>query len=217
MPDFTYTIQKIVESILSEVNTSTPGAIVSYDAVKNRAIVKPDIPKWLADDDELATSKIVEVPVLWPASSGGKTSFTMPLKSGNGGLLLFTQRSLENWLSGSKEMPDDPRQFDISDCVFIPGLQSSGVSADPDDVVLKFDKSELRIKEDGTVIIKTDQTEIKMTGDGKIDITAQDKASLNGVEVTVKGQFKATIDAPSITLAGNVHILGDLTVDGDHP
>jgi len=217
LTDLAYTVQRIIESILSDINTSTPGVIVSYDAAKNRAIVKPDIPKWLADDDELATPKIVEVPILWPASSGGKTSFTMPLKAGDGVMLMFTQRSLEGWLSGSKEMPDDPRQFDLSDCIAIPGLQSSGISADVDDVVLKFEKSEMRIKKDGTISIKTDQAEIKMTSDGKIDITAQDKASLNGVEVTVKGQTKATIDAPSITLAGNVHILGDLTVDGDHP
>lgn len=170
---FTRSIQQTVETMLGDINTQSPGTIVSYDATTNRAIVKPTLPKRLANDEELQSPQIVEVPILWPASGGGKAGFTMPLKPGDGVMLVFQQRSMEGWLDGKNTMPDDPRQFDLSDCVAIPGLQASGISAHSDDVVLKFDKTIVTLKKDGSLVMGNDKGGITIDADGNITLKGQ--------------------------------------------
>jgi len=157
-------MQTVIESALSEINTSMPVTIVSYDPATNRAVVKPDLPKRIASEESLPAPNIVEVPVVWTASGGGKSSLTMPLKSGDKGVIVVQQRSLEGWLSGNNDMPDDPRQFDLSDSVFIPGCQPTGITGDPNDVVLKFNKAQLRIQPDGTIILGNDKGGLRIDG-----------------------------------------------------
>jgi hypothetical protein len=165
-------IQIMVESILSEaVNTNMPGSIVSYDAARNRAVVKPDLPKRLDSNESLMPPQIVEVPIVWPASGGGNASFTMPLKPGDKVMLATQQRSLEGWLNGKYDMPDDPRQFDLSDCVAIAGCQPSGIVAHPDNVVLKFGAANLTMRPDGSITFGNDKGNITIDAGGSIKIT----------------------------------------------
>ena len=169
----TKSFQTMIETALSEINTQIPATVISYDAATNRAVVKPDLPKRVASDESLPAPNIVEVPIVWAASGGGASTLTMPIKPGDGVMLSFQQRSMEGWLSGNKDMPDDPRQFDLSDCVAIPGCQPSGIVADPNDVVLKFNKAELRIKPDGTIVIGNDKGGVTIDGSGNMTLKAQ--------------------------------------------
>lgn len=166
--DLVDALNQMVERKLSDVNTNMPATVISYDAAKNRAVVKPVMPKRLAEDDPLPPPQIVEVPIVWPASGGGNASFTMPLKPGDGVMLAVQQRSIENWLGGSNGIPDDPRQFDLSDCVAIAGCSSGGTVAHDSDVVLKFNKMEVRLKPDNSVRIGNDQGSITIDSGGKI-------------------------------------------------
>lgn len=166
-------LNQMIERKLSEVNTSAPGVVVSYDAAKNRAVVRPSMPKRLAEDDPLAPPPIVEVPITWPASNGGKSSFTHPLQPGDGVMLSFQQRSLENWLGGNNGIPDDPRQFDLSDCVAVPGCAPTGIVADPNDVVLKFNQSEVRITNDNVIHIGNSNGGITLDQDGNMTLRAR--------------------------------------------
>ena len=185
-------LQVMVESSISEINTQIPGTIISYDAEKNRAVVKPSLPRRLADDEPLPAPNIVEVPLVWASGSGGKTGLTMPVKPGDGVMLVFQQRSLEGWLDGNNKEPDDPRQFDLSDCVAIPGCASSGIVAHPDDVVLRFDKAEVRIKPDGTIALGNDKGGVTIDLDGNI---------------TLKGQsIKVDTPAKTFTLETHQHL-----------
>ena len=146
-------IQLMIESSLSDINTNAPGEIVSYDAKTNRAVVKLTTPKKLDNGEVLEPPKIVEVPVVFSASGGGNASFTMPLKAGDPVTLSFQQRSMEGYLKGSKDAPDDPRQFDLSDCVAIPGGGHSGTVGHADNVVLKFGGANVTLKPDGTILL----------------------------------------------------------------
>jgi hypothetical protein len=166
-------IEQAMERKLSEINTNMPGTIVSYDAPKNRAVVKVTLPKALDDDEALPGPQIVEVPVVWSASGGGSSSFTMPLQPGDGVMLAVQQRSLENWLGGNNDAPDDPRQFDLSDCVAIPGCSHNGTVAHSEDVVLKFNKTEVRLKPDGTIVLGNDKGGITIDGSGNMTLKAQ--------------------------------------------
>jgi hypothetical protein len=146
-------INQSIEQRLAQVNTNLPATIVSYDAARNRAVVKVSIPKRLPDDTPLDGPQIVEVPILWPASNGGKNSFTMPLQPGDGIMLAVQQRSIENWLDGNLAFPDDPRQFDLSDSIGIAGCSYKGTVADPKDVVLRFNNTQIRVTPDDAITV----------------------------------------------------------------
>jgi hypothetical protein len=124
-------------------------------------------------DEPLASPQIVEVPVVWPSSGGGKASFTMPLQPGDGMLLNFSQRSMENWLDGKMDTVDDPRQHDLSDCVAIPGCAPGGIVAHNKDVVLKFNASEVRITPEDTITIGNANGNITIDKDGNMTLKAQ--------------------------------------------
>jgi hypothetical protein len=66
---------------------------------------------------------IPNVPVQFP--QGGGYRITFPLAVGDTGLLLFSDVSLDVWLSQGGEVdPLDDRRFDLSDGVFLPGVRS---------------------------------------------------------------------------------------------
>lgn len=171
--DLTEAIQQMIEKAVSNVNTSLPGKVISYNAATNRAVVKPDLPKSIAVGEPLESPEIIEVPIVWPSSGGGKSSFTMPLQPGDGVLLNFQQRSLENWLDGKMVMPDDPRQHDLSDCVAIAGCAPGGIVAHDKDVVLKFNETQVRITPDDTIILGNSKGNITIDSSGNMTLKAQ--------------------------------------------
>src|SRR5690625_3501467 len=103
------------------INTTLPGVIVSWNGVA--AVVRPAVDMQLANGDVLSPPQIVSVPVCWPVADGGRGQVTVPLKPGDDVVLHFSQRSIENWLSGSSQAPDDPRQFDLTDCFCTPVMR----------------------------------------------------------------------------------------------
>lgn len=171
--DLTEFIQQAIEVQMSEMHTSMPGKVVSYNASTNRAVVKPDLPKRIASGESLETPHIVEVPVIWPASGGGKASMTFPLQPGDGVMIAVQQRSLEGWLDGKNEMPDDPRQFDLSDSVAIPGCAPGGTVGHSDNVVMKFGDASLTLTPGGDVILANGKGSIKLDAGGTLTLQAQ--------------------------------------------
>jgi len=165
-------IQQMIEKSIGDMHTSIPGKVISYNAATNRAVVKPDLPKMIPTNEPLESPQIVEVPVVWPASGGGKASFTMPLQPGDGMLLNFSQRSMENWLDGKTDIVDDPRQHDLSDCVAIPGCAPGGIVAHDKDVVLKFNNTEVRITPEDTITIGNANGGITIDKDGNMTLKA---------------------------------------------
>lgn len=62
------------------------------------------------------------------------------MKAGDGVLLVFSQRSIENWLDGSKGSPDDPRMFDLSDAFAIPSCNTKSPAADAENLSIQFSR-----------------------------------------------------------------------------
>jgi hypothetical protein len=115
-------LRSFIESRLEEMNVCLPGTVKSYDG--RLAAVQPDMPKQIADGRSLAAPVIHNVPVVWPTAdiAGALARVTLPLKAGDGGLLVFSQRCIDDWINGSTAAPLDPRSFDINDAFFIPGV-----------------------------------------------------------------------------------------------
>lgn len=115
-------LRSFLETRLEEVNICLPGSVVSYDG--RLAAVTPDLPKQIADGRTLPAPTIFNVPVRWFTCDvmGQLARITGPLKKGDGGILVFAQRSIDDWISGSNAAPLDPRMFDLNDAYFIPGV-----------------------------------------------------------------------------------------------
>jgi len=120
---FSDVVKAISKSLISELYTCLPGRIESYDPSTKKANVKPLLKRQMSNGDILERPVIVNTPVVFLSSSDSIIS--IPLKKGDGCLILFSQRSLDTWLdNGGDVLPNDPRQFDLSDAICIPGLFS---------------------------------------------------------------------------------------------
>lgn len=155
-------IEAVCDSMISKIHTCLPGRIEKYDHTKRQADVKPLIKKHYLNGQVYVLPVIPAVPVVFPCTNN--SSLTFPINKGDGVLLLFTERAMEEWLSkGGDCLPGARRKFDLTDAVAIPGLYPF-VAPSPQE-----DNSSLVLKHKGT--------KVKIGSDGKIAIGA------NGVEV----------------------------------
>jgi hypothetical protein len=106
-----------------DVYTAMPGRIEKWDWAKGSAHVKPLIHEIQDTSGKYKPLPVIAgVPVMFPSAAAG--GLTFPIAVGDTGLLVFTKHALEVWLSrGGDVAPGDPREFDLSDAVFLPGLR----------------------------------------------------------------------------------------------
>jgi hypothetical protein len=111
-------------AVVATIHTSMPGVVVSYDPAFQRAAVQPAIQGKRLDAQGNAESYpfpvLPNVPVLFPGA--GAYQVTWPITPGDRVLLVFAERSVEEWkTSGGQGIdPQDRRRFDLSDAFAIP-------------------------------------------------------------------------------------------------
>ncbi len=145
-------MQAIVDTIrgeISGIHTAMPGRIISYGG--GRATVQPSLPYKVADGRRLDMPPIVNVPCYFLGADG--RSITFPVKAGDGCLLLFAERSIDDWLLGGES--DDPRKYDLTDAIALVGLQPIRAHAN-DAIEINHGSCKVRIPENGPMTINTD-------------------------------------------------------------
>jgi len=141
-----------VWSQLNTIHTCLPGIVKSFDPATNKATIQPALNKSYASGT-MEMPVLENVPIMFP-----KNVF-FPVSAGDYVLLLFSERSIDLWLSvGGQVTPADPRKFNLSDAIAIPGLQPftadfSGNNGE--DYSISFAGSSISIKPNGDIIIKT--------------------------------------------------------------
>jgi hypothetical protein len=105
---------------------------------------------------------IMKVPVSMP--NGKLYSVKYPLSVNDTGHCIFSDRSLDVWLSGSGGIvdPQDSRQHDISDAIFVPGLVPfSGQTTDEtSDLVITAGQAQARLQQSGKFMFKNNSHEL---------------------------------------------------------
>ncbi len=128
-PSEAETIREIVRSEIARLHTSIPAVVLSYDRATQRATVQPVVrfSRRDAETGERITylaPPVANRPVVWPSS--GTVSLTWDLSNGDPCVLVFSERSLDEWLTtGERDNePQDPRRHHLSDAVVFPGGRS---------------------------------------------------------------------------------------------
>ena len=142
-------MRDLVATELSEVRTTLPGTVITWNG--RLATVRPSIPKRLANGRVLQAPQIVSVPVHFPVGAGGSAMITVPLKPGDSVTLHFCERSMEQWLSGSQDAPDDPRQFDLTDAFATPHLAPFVAGADTENLSIQYGGGSIKISPSGDI------------------------------------------------------------------
>ena len=164
-------IRQAINFQLSNVNTCLPARIETYESSEKKASVKPVLNTVTLDGEVLEFPIITNVPVVFP--KGGQFAMQWPLSEGDTVLLLFSQRSLDEWLSSGGEVTNsDPRKFNLSDAIAIPGLSpfSESNNFDNDNFFIDIGLSRLKISPNGTICFQGAQEELMNLIDELIDI-----------------------------------------------
>lgn len=155
-------IQMVVDATLEGLRICLPGQIESYDPKTRKANIKPMLKRVYADGEIQSLPVLTAVPIVWPAGGGGALSF--PLTRGDGVLLVFSERNMENYLeSGVESTPLDGRKFDMSDAIAIPGLYSFKTKSpikDNNSAIFTFGGATVSLQKGGKMAIGNAQAEL---------------------------------------------------------
>lgn len=185
-----------VEALRREMNTSTPAIVRKFDEASQTVQCTPVHKRLFIDEDtSIVMPDYMDVPVAFPR--GGNFVLTFPIAAGDEVLVVFSQRTIDNWWDrGGVQDPLPLRFHDASDAMAIPGLGSRPRFIQS----FATDAAELRSL-DGTVVLRMEGSRIVLTADQVI--IGGDAA---GTEPAAKGQTLQTwINLLSTALQTHVH------------
>jgi hypothetical protein len=187
------TIKQGVDNRLKDLHTAIPGIVETFDPVTQLATVQPAIRRIFitrdAGNETLIPSDLpilINVPVVFPR--GGGFSLTFPVVKGDECLLVFCERSMDNWHeTGEVKVPGARRFHSLSDATALVGLSSLP------NKIPNYDDTNLQLKRDDNSVVFT------MLTDGTAEL---------------KADTRVTVDVPNAEFTGNVLVKGNLTVEG---
>ena len=168
-----------------------PARIEKYNEAEQKADIAPLLKKKYKFEDSVVDLPVItNVPVQWPSANAGASFIHLPLKAGDLGIVVFSERSLDTWLAGEGDSvsPEDPRHHHLSDAVFIPG-------------VLPFKKA-LTISNPDNMILKNSDMTIEIDPSGKIKIEGATQELLAVIDSFMTNVIGATIIIPGGSSAG---------------
>lgn len=95
MQEFVQEIQNTVQRGLRGIHTAMPGRIVSFDAAKGIATVKPAMKFKKPDGKTMDFPQVTGVPVVFPQGAGQGATIAFPVKPGDSCLLVVAEQSLD--------------------------------------------------------------------------------------------------------------------------
>ncbi|MDF7679112.1 Gp138 family membrane-puncturing spike protein [Enterobacteriaceae bacterium ESL0689] len=100
-----------------DIHTALPATVIACNG--HTATLQLMIDQVMRDGVQLALPPLVDVPVGF--YRGGGFCVTVPLKPGDEGLAIFSERCIDGWfVSGQQSAPLDTRFHDYSDAFFLP-------------------------------------------------------------------------------------------------
>jgi phage gp45-like len=146
-------LEALMNKINTELNVSIPGVIEKYDFKTQKANVRINIKPYQKVDVDFPI--VPNVPLVFPRSGGA--SLTMPVKKGDGCLLVFSDLDAKSWLLGADNVkPQTSRRHHLTDAIAIIGLNpftKPSQAENNEDVLLSYSDSKIRLKPNGIIDI----------------------------------------------------------------
>lgn len=188
MKDMSELIKGYVEGYaIQNLNTCLPARIISVDKLSTEQTidVKADIYRRYKDGVVVESPVIYNVPVVFPAGGGGIMTF--PLAVDETVMIMFSQRSMDEWLEGAglnAVSPADSRNHHRTDAIAIPSIftKQNNLTPSATDVELKFGTSSISISPEDVVTISDGVSSIIMNGSGGVDISSS-TLTHNGINI----------------------------------
>jgi hypothetical protein len=192
-PSLAELLRQAMEATSSKIRVSCPGEVVKYDFKKQLADVRPDFDRKYSDGKVVKSPIIYNVPVKHPRAFG--CIIHLPLKKGDKVELIFSDRSLENWLSNGKAgAPPSKRAHHISDATAYPGLYPFSDAAkvhNGKDLILKNGQVEMRMKPNGKLQVLNSTNElVKLL----VDYMKADILGAHHWKVAIQTQMKTFLE-----------------------
>jgi hypothetical protein len=146
MPSLEETLEIVEDQATSDLRTALPAKVVEYDHDVQKAKVDPIVDASFIEPESgeretKSMPQIPGVPVAFP--SAGDVQVTYPLSEGDTVLVLWSERSLDEWLATAADstQPSDNRRHDVTDAMAIPALRSfaNAIEATTDDYVVNVE------------------------------------------------------------------------------
>lgn len=178
------TIKRGVDNRLKDLHTSMPGIVQSFNESTQLASVQPAIKrifKTTNEEIEILTPVnipiLINVPVIYPR--GGGFSMTFPVKKSDECLLIFSERTIDNWHQfGGVVKPGARRFHSLSDAMAIVGLSSMP------NKIENYDNSNFQIKKDDgstSITIKENEGIRLENSSGYVELLPNGKFDINGI------------------------------------
>lgn len=157
--DLTNLLKIHSDEIKKDINTCIPCSVIEFDKEKQLASLQIAINIVDDKDNQHKHEPIIECPVFFVGNSD--YIIEHEIKKDDEGLILFSQRCIDNWLKNGGIVDQDTIRFhDINDAIFIPGIRSQKNKIDNfsnDGIKLrnKDNNNYLWIKSNGEIEIKT--------------------------------------------------------------
>lgn len=202
MPSLGELITAAVDKAKSQMVTSLPAKVVSYDAEKQTAKLQITVKAYVQQEDgstkEVDYPQLEDVPVQFPG--GGDQVMTFPIKEGDEGLVSFSSRSVDSWQqSGGDQAPQDAGMNNLSSGFFQPGFRSEPSAKKLTDV--STSAVEMR-SVDG-------QTRVSVSQAGGMSVATNKAVSIaaaQGVAMTGGGA--------GMDITGEIRVSGDIILNG---
>jgi len=168
-PTLVDVLRAAMDAAVSNLHTSIPAEVVSYDETVQKVSVQPMIRR--AYEDESGTRQVEnlpivnDVPVIMPGAGGYRITF--PIAVGDTVALFFCQASIDKWLKqGGLVDPLDDRKHTLNDAFAVPGLKpfSSALNDAPTD--------RMSVGYDGGATIEIDTSEIRLGSNSASELLA---------------------------------------------
>jgi len=213
---------------MNKVYTTIPCIVVDVqnDLKEQRVSIQPSIDILNEDGSTFQRSVVVNVPLIFPASS--TSALTFPVNKGDTVIGMFSMRAMEIFSEGDGRPapPNNYAKFNQKDAIAVPGLFPRRLAInnpnkrtnnhDTKDTVIVHNigtanEVEIRLKPNGSVIINSpNQVQINCQ---TAEVNAEQSIALTTPQLTV--QADNTDWQGNINLTGNVSQDGSQTVSGD--
>lgn len=200
----------LFRDLMLEHRTAVPGIIKAVN-MESGALVSVDvqiaIEQMVANADGISSkpspiATIQGVPLVLPYSQGNGLSITIPIKVGDECLIIFADRSIDNWqFNGGLQSPVEnttPRSHHLTDAICIPGAMNNATA------IAQYNQEavEIRNKDHGTFLsLKDDEIKAKI-GTSTYTMT-QSMITLDAETVTITGEA-CNINSTTTTVSGTL-------------